>query len=329
MWLLLSTIHPPAPSPADPLICSLFRKAGGIPNKPEETHSLGEVLNQGLPYSLFFYSPNVLFLWAWRSGFWEGAIEEKAWLPGRCVSLACHSWQDTRHLLGFYTSQPPVILLDKWDKERKNQGTVQSIDGPYGRTKVECSRLTKKTKEYPWGPGGSYKMKIYWKFRQENTPRSGLSASYLKKRILHHTGKTTQYSVMTYMRKESKKEWCSVWGSDVQLCPTLCEPTRLLCPWDSSGKNSRGRCHFLLQGIFTTQGSNPCLLSLLHRGGFFTMSTTWEAQERYIYPLGFPAHSSMLAWRIPWTEEPSRLIVRGVAKSRRAWSDLACMHVYV
>ena len=24
-------------------------------------------------------------------------------------------------------------------------------------------------------------------------------------------------------------------------------------------------CHFLLQGIFPTQGSNPCLLCLLHR----------------------------------------------------------------
>ena len=35
---------------------------------------------------------------------------------------------------------------------------------------------------------------------------------------------------------------------------------RLLCPWDSSGKNTGGGCHFLLQGMFLTQGSNPCLL---------------------------------------------------------------------
>ena len=27
-------------------------------------------------------------------------------------------------------------------------------------------------------------------------------------------------------------------------------------------------------------------------------------------------HSSILAWRIPWTEEPSRLIVLGVVKSQ-------------
>ena len=49
-----------------------------------------------------------------------------------------------------------------------------------------------------------------------------------------------------------------------QLCLTLRPhglwPTRLLYPWDSPGKNTGVRCHFLLQGIFLTQGSNPGLL---------------------------------------------------------------------
>ena len=34
------------------------------------------------------------------------------------------------------------------------------------------------------------------------------------------------------------------------------QPTRLLRPWDSPGKNTGVGCHFLLQGIFPTQGSN-------------------------------------------------------------------------
>ena len=34
------------------------------------------------------------------------------------------------------------------------------------------------------------------------------------------------------------------------------------CPWDSPGKNTEVGCHFLLQGIFSTQGSNLCLLHL-------------------------------------------------------------------
>ena len=37
-------------------------------------------------------------------------------------------------------------------------------------------------------------------------------------------------------------------------------PARLLCPWDSSGKNTGAGCHFLLQGIFLTEGLNPSLL---------------------------------------------------------------------
>ena len=40
--------------------------------------------------------------------------------------------------------------------------------------------------------------------------------------------------------------------------------TRLLCPWEFPGKNTGVHCHFLLQGIFPTQGSNPQLLYLLH-----------------------------------------------------------------
>jgi len=37
-------------------------------------------------------------------------------------------------------------------------------------------------------------------------------------------------------------------------------PSRLLCPWDSPGKNTGVGCHFLFQGIFPTQGLMPHLL---------------------------------------------------------------------
>ena len=39
---------------------------------------------------------------------------------------------------------------------------------------------------------------------------------------------------------------------------------RLLCPWDFPGKKTGVDCHFLLQGIFPSQGSNSSLLWLLH-----------------------------------------------------------------
>ena len=51
---------------------------------------------------------------------------------------------------------------------------------------------------------------------------------------------------------------CSVL-SDV-LWPHELQPTRLLCPWNSPGKNTGAGCHFLLQGFFQTQGANPGLL---------------------------------------------------------------------
>ena len=56
-------------------------------------------------------------------------------------------------------------------------------------------------------------------------------------------------------------------GLVTESCPTLAAqphglyPTRLLCPWDSPGKNTGMGCHFLLQGIFPTQELN---LGLLH-----------------------------------------------------------------
>ena len=37
-------------------------------------------------------------------------------------------------------------------------------------------------------------------------------------------------------------------------------PVRLLCILDSAGKNTLVGCQVLLQGIFLTQGLNPCLL---------------------------------------------------------------------
>ena len=44
------------------------------------------------------------------------------------------------------------------------------------------------------------------------------------------------------------------------LQPHGLQGARLLCPWDSPGKNTGVACHFFLQGIFPAQRSNPCLL---------------------------------------------------------------------
>ena len=57
-----------------------------------------------------------------------------------------------------------------------------------------------------------------------------------------------------------------------QLCLTLCDPTKLLCPWVFSGKNTKVGCSFLLQGTFLTQGSNPVFHVSCITGSFFVSS---------------------------------------------------------
>ena len=72
-------------------------------------------------------------------------------------------------------------------------------------------------------------------------------------------------------------------AESLQVCPTLwfyaLQPTRLLCAWDSPGKNTGVGCHARLQGVFPTQGANPCLLRLLH----------WQVCSLPLAPLGSPA----------------------------------------
>ena len=75
------------------------------------------------------------------------------------------------------------------------------------------------------------------------------------------------------MEKNMLKKCMKVKVLVAQSCPTLCDPmdcspARLLCPWDSPGKNTGVGCHALLQGIFLTQGSNlglPHCRQILYR----------------------------------------------------------------
>ena len=60
------------------------------------------------------------------------------------------------------------------------------------------------------------------------------------------------------------------------LQPRRLQPARFLCLWNSSGKNTGVGCHFPLQGIFPTQGSNlglpHCRQLLYHLSHFYAPS---------------------------------------------------------
>ena len=64
------------------------------------------------------------------------------------------------------------------------------------------------------------------------------------------------------------------------LWPCGLQPSRLLCPWDSPGKNTGVSCHTLFQGLFPTQGLNPRLLHLL----------PWQAGSLPLAPPGKPLY---------------------------------------
>ena len=72
----------------------------------------------------------------------------------------------------------------------------------------------------------------------------------------------------------------------VTLCMTACQIPH---PWDSPGKNIGMGCHFLLQGIFLTQGSNLCLLCLL----------LWQGSSP-LAPPGMYSHAYSLEWWYRW-----------------------------
>ena len=64
------------------------------------------------------------------------------------------------------------------------------------------------------------------------------------------------------------------------LRPHGTEPARLLCSWDSPGKNTGVDCHALLQGIFPTQGSNLHFLHPLHwQAGSLPLAPPWKSTK--------------------------------------------------
>ena len=113
-----------------------------------------------------------------------------------------------------------------------------------------------------------------------------------------------------------------LFSCSVVLWPHGLQPARFLCPWDFLGKITGVGCHFLLQGIFQTQGLNLCLLHhrwillLLSHWGSPTKNTTPSAlnsqflqQQIYKVPRMAPTkvlnQSNMCNWAIIlWPLQP-------------------------
>ena len=88
-------------------------------------------------------------------------------------------------------------------------------------------------------------------------------------------------------RSSDSRAWTTNWPSNsacvcAHWCLTLCDLMNSSPPGSSAHwilqANTGVGCHFLLQGIFPTQGLNPCFLCLLH----------WQVDSLPLAPPGNP-----------------------------------------
>ena len=124
--------------------------------------------------------------------------------------------------------------------------------------------------------------------------------------------------------------------SHVWLCgPHRRQPTRLPHPRDSPGKNTGVGCHFLLQGISSTQAWKPCLThrqvdsSLLSHSG--KPSIRWHSgkiihyQGRRCKKCGFDPWIGKILWERKW--QPTPIFLLGKLQGQRSltgYSPWAC-----
>ena len=105
-----------------------------------------------------------------------------------------------------------------------------------------------------------------------------------------------------------------------QACLTLGDPwtvaARLLCPWDFPGKNTGVVCHFLLQGIFLTQGLNLSLLCLLH----------WQLDSLPPIPSGKPLSICKLPYS-PNNHNDQQSVIVSILKEKniKAQRSVTCL----
>ena len=77
------------------------------------------------------------------------------------------------------------------------------------------------------------------------------------------------------------------------------QPARFLCPWGFPGKNTGVGCHFLLQGIFPTQGLNPGLSCLTCFGRQVLYQSPGDLPDPGVEPGSLMSHLLRQAGSLP------------------------------
>ena len=87
---------------------------------------------------------------------------------------------------------------------------------------------------------------------------------------------------------------------------------RLLCPWNSLGKNTGVGCHTLLQGIFPTQGSNSGLLhyrQILYHLSHHRCENWTVKKAEHCRIDAFELRYWIRLLRVPWTAKRSNQFI--------------------
>ena len=121
-------------------------------------------------------------------------------------------------------------------------------------------------------------------------------------------------------------------AKSLQLCPTLCDPMDCSLPGFSIQGILQARILQWVTISFSRGSSWPRdRTRVSHIGGRrFNLWATYrgkESKKEWIYVCilekEMAAHSSIIAWRIPWTEEPGGLQSVGSHRVRRDWATNA------
>ena len=94
--------------------------------------------------------------------------------------------------------------------------------------------------------------------------------------------------------------------SSLTLHDTMdCSLPRLVCPWDSPGKNTGVGCHALLQGSIPTQGSNPVDWAIGETVEFLPNPQT---NKNYIETISTLFQTQLSKLYYGWLSEEDRLL---------------------
>ena len=197
-----------------------------------------------------------------------------SWCAKSCASCSC--WLLVAYFLTTHHESP-----SSWDFCEQTEPLIMEVSLFQGFMEPEVSRVLAVQDKFSlvrlestWNPHtvhvmGTHTPTLPWLMRQPwwylsfskqathlRLPVSREPVAVLSSQAdMKSPAPATSFHILLALQSESVS--CSA-RSD-SLRPQGLTLTRLLCSWDSPGKNPGAGCHALLQGIFPTQGLNPGL----------------------------------------------------------------------